>query len=92
MPTDFDRFWSAYPRKVAKLAARKAWDKHKPDLQTVLDALAWQTREWARDDPRFIPHPASWLNAGRWDDEPTRRLEFERAPTYSEMKARGWTH
>lgn len=88
--SDFDQFWSAYPRRVAKIAARKAWEKHRPDLRTVLDALEWQTREWMKDDLKYIPYPASWLNAGRWDDEPVRYVEPERAPTFSEMKAKRW--
>lgn len=88
----FDEFWTAFPKKKSKIYARKAWDTHRPDLQKVLDALAWQCREWAKDDPKYIPYPASWLNAGRWDDEPVRYVEPEPAPTYSEMKARGWTH
>ena len=28
----FDRFWTAYPKKKAKAAARKAWDKLKPNM------------------------------------------------------------
>lgn len=73
-PNAFDLFWSAYPRKIAKAAARKAWEKTKgsrPELNTILVALATQkcSAAWTRDGGQFIPHPATWLNAGRWDDE-----------------------
>lgn len=65
----FDDFWTLYPRKTAKIAARKAWEKHKCDgfAERILAALKRQLPHWT--ESRFIPHPASWLNAGRWDDE-----------------------
>lgn len=28
------------------------------------------SRQWQRDAGRFIPNPATWLNQGRWEDEP----------------------
>lgn len=74
----FDRFWAAYPRKVAKAAAWKAWEKLKPSgelLTTILTAVDEQrgSRQWQRDNGQYIPHPASWLNQGRWSDEPMSR-------------------
>lgn len=67
----FTEFWQAYPRKVGKGAAEKAWSKLKPDLQAVLSALAWQSRQdgWTKDQGAFIPHPATYLNQRRWEDE-----------------------
>lgn len=70
----FDAFWAAYPRKVAKEAARKAWTKLAPDaaLQAViLGALEVHKRwlDWTRDEGRFIPHPSTWLNGKRWTDD-----------------------
>ena len=70
--TAFEDFWAIYPRKVGKLAAKRAWDKIRPTpeiVEAMAKALEWQCPEW--DDPQFIPHPASWLNAGRWMDEPS---------------------
>lgn len=69
----FDRFWQAYPKKVGKEAAKKAFSKLKP---TEDDVSAWiiavalqqQSRQW--QDPKYIPHPATWLNQKRWEDEP----------------------
>lgn len=70
----FDRIWSAYPRKVGKQAARKAWEKVNPhpDLDTVLRAIAQQClcTQWTKDGGQFIPHLATWLNQHRWEDEP----------------------
>lgn len=70
-PTSFDVFWTAYPRKVGKDAAKKAWTQKKPPLQTVLDALAWQSVSdaWTKDGGSYIPHPATYLRQGRWQDE-----------------------
>ena len=70
----FDRFWGAYPRKVSKADARKAFAKLNPDADLVEDmlrALDWQKRlpEWTENDGKFIPYPATWLNARRWEDE-----------------------
>jgi hypothetical protein len=74
---EFIRFWQAYPRKVAKARAAKAWQKLAPDqalVATMHEALAWQQEQpqWLKDEGAFIPHPASWLNGRRWeDDRPT---------------------
>jgi uncharacterized protein YdaU (DUF1376 family) len=65
----FDKFWNSYPRKVGKEAAAKAYAKalKHVSLIEILEALEKQKPQWR--DPQFIPHPASWLNAGRWADE-----------------------
>lgn len=73
-PEGFDEFWQAYPKKVSKGDALRAWQKNKPDLQTVLNALAWQkkSQEWTKDGGQYIPHPASYLNAQKYlDEKPT---------------------
>lgn len=67
----FERFYSAYPRKTKRAGALKAWQKLKPDeplLQTMLQAVDRQKRceQWQRG---IIPHPATWLNDRRWEDE-----------------------
>ncbi len=63
-PTAFDRFWAAYPKRVSKGAARKAWTKLKPSeqlLQAILAGIgrAKTSAQWLRDDGRFVPHPAT---------------------------------
>lgn len=67
----FDVFWEAYPRKVGKGDARKAFSKVKADLKTLLSAVDRQKNsvQWQRDGGRYIPNPATWLNQGRWEDE-----------------------
>lgn len=70
----FDTFWAKYPNKTGKDAARKAFEKRKPDeamLQAMLQAIDQQSRsdQWMRDSGQYIPHPSTWLNQGRWMDE-----------------------
>jgi hypothetical protein len=68
---DFAAFWSAYPRKVAKPAALKAWRsaKDRPSLADLLAALDRHKGSEQWQSARFIPHPATWINQQRWDDE-----------------------
>lgn len=68
----FERFWTAYPRKVGKARAEGAWQKIKPPLDAVLAALTWQIKsaDWTKDNGEFVPYPATYLNQHRWKDEP----------------------
>jgi len=74
---DFDAFYKAYPRHIGARAARLRWDALReagelPALDVLLAAVEQQKRhdpKWQSADKTFIPHPATWLNAGRWADE-----------------------
>lgn len=71
----FEQFWAAYPKKKAKDAALRAWQKRRPDgelLLTILAALSAQrhSADWLKESGRFIPFPATWLNRGQWTDSP----------------------
>lgn len=73
-PSAFDVFWDAYPRKVGKPKAESAFRKANPSgpvLEAMLVAIVTQKRsaQWTRDGGEFIPHPATWLNQRRWEDE-----------------------
>lgn len=70
----FGRFWAAYPRHTAKQTAEAAFRKLNPDerlLQIILTAIEKQkaSPQWTRDGGQYIPHPATWLNQRRWEDE-----------------------
>lgn len=76
----FDEFWDAYPKKKAKDDAKKAWDKRRPNdafLTIILAALdeQCQSGEWRKEDGRYIPYPATWLNRGQWTDSVAPELE-----------------
>ena len=79
---DFLAFWKVYPRKVKKPAAAYAWQSEQPDLATVIEALAWQTRleEWTKEGGTYVPHPASYINGRRWEDEPPASRPVAPAP------------
>ena len=71
---DFERFWLAYPRKIGKGAAFSAWQKLRPGngtAEAILSAIAKQKEceQWKREKGQFIPHPTTWLNQCRWEDE-----------------------
>jgi len=70
----FDRFWSAYPKKKSRGDALKAFQKINPDEELLVIMVAKveaekATKQWKEDNGRFIPHPATWLNGRRWEDE-----------------------
>ena len=71
---DFLEFWKAYPRKKGKGDAFKAWKRIKelPDVSVLIAAVSGQRKsdQWKREGGRFIPYPATWLNARQWEDEP----------------------
>lgn len=66
----FDEFWAVYPRKVAKLAAKRMYARALK--LTTPEAILEATRKYANEregkDIQFTAHAATWLNAGRWDD------------------------
>lgn len=71
---DFTAFWDAYPKKVGKGQARRAWSsmlKKGADPDEVVAAVEAFAKSCADagTDPKFIPHPSTWLNGERWSDE-----------------------
>ena len=77
----FERFWTAYPRKIGKGKARESFQKVAPGdelLERMLSAVEAQkgSRRWRDENGRYIPLPVTWLNQERWDDE----VEPEAAP------------
>jgi len=89
--SNFNSFWKVYPKKKAKEDAFKAFNKINPDkylLDRILAAIlaSMKSDEWLKDNGKFIPHPATWLNGKRWKDEQTElssisnkeQVEFDR--------------
>ena len=71
----FSEFWEAYPRKVGKPVAEKAYLKavKKFDPGLILRGLLSTAAEWDRQgiEKQFIPHPSTWLNQHRFNDAPS---------------------
>jgi hypothetical protein len=81
----FDVFWKIYPRKVGKIVAKAAFEKAVKGA-TPEDIIEG-ARRFASDPNRvdeFTPHPSTWLNQGRWGDEPLPA----RTPTPEEKAAK----
>lgn len=69
---EFDLFWRAYPRKDGKKTAKEKFDRLEDiDVQVLIRAIEKQKQssQWQRDNGRYIPLPATWLNQRRWEDE-----------------------
>jgi hypothetical protein len=74
MPDRFDEFWVSYPNKKAKKKAEQSWSKLKMTeelFKVIMSGLekAKSSPQWKKDDGQFIPHPTTWLNQERWNDE-----------------------
>lgn len=72
--SSFDKFWAEYPKKKSRGQAEKAWAKLNPSEQLVAEIAAALKRaktsgDWQEQGGKFIPYPASWLNAKGWLDE-----------------------
>ena len=68
----FDKFWELYPRHVSKAAARKAFGRQIKTMtafERAMEALGHQRPAMMLNQSQFRPHPATWLNQERWDDE-----------------------
>lgn len=81
----FDAFWQAYPRKVGKGAARKAWGaaiKRAPPDEIIAGLekqLAWFAQQYHGPGEDYRPHAATWLRADRWGDEIDQPFNAEQA-------------
>jgi len=74
---EFDEFWKVYPRKEDKNAARRAFKRAR--LEATLETIVEGAKRY-RDDPNraasFTKYPATWLNAGAWENGPLPEREM----------------
>ena len=70
----FDEWYEAYPRKVGKGAARMKYAAalKRTDGATLLAGAKRAAKQYAKTDPKYTPHPATWLHQERWLDEEQR--------------------
>ncbi len=88
----FDQFWKSYPRKVAKTVAARAWRSLRVNGETVDRILADVERrctspDWLKESGKYIPHPATYLNGRRWEDEGTVLQAAEEHPEIAARRA-----
>lgn len=85
-PYDFEEFWKVYPRREGKAAAFKAWKRLTltqkrraySSLKNQLSILATKAKDRRGN---FCPLPATWINQGRFDDEPDEHTAAEPPPS-----------
>ena len=70
----FKDFWDSYPRRVGKGAAERAWSKLKPHQILISDIMLAIDRQkksesWTKEGGIYIPHPSTWINQRRWEDD-----------------------
>ena len=84
---EFEFFWSKYPLKVGKGQARRAFAgaRRKVALEAILAGL--KGAKWPTD-PKYCPHPATWLNGERWADQPAAALVSENDRRIAELQAK----
>ncbi len=68
----FELFWREYPRRVARVSARKAFKRawQKVDIDELLAAVkrAKKSPAWSKSGGEYVPYPATFLNQERWLD------------------------
>lgn len=97
-PPEFTEFWDAYPRKVGKDRARKAFASacRRATPEEIIEGakrLAADPNLPKRDDPdwRYVKHPTTWLNGGCWqDDEPLPDRAPSRQVPQRKTEAEQW--
>lgn len=73
---DFDKFWDAYPKKEGKKPAAKAWAKtngNRPPIDQILAHIEKRKSIWS--EYKFIPHPTTFINQERWNDDLTAAVQ-----------------
>jgi len=71
-PELFPEFYALYPRKVGRPKAAQSFGRlTETDQRAAITAIPKFAASWNwRMEPDFIPHPTTWLNQRRWEDEP----------------------
>lgn len=73
----FDEFWKLFPRKVGKFAAADIWrDLSADDQRRALSSLRDHLLLWQDRDPKYIPHPTTWLNRRSFEDDVQSELPY----------------
>jgi hypothetical protein len=69
MQGEFDTWWKAYPEKVGKLAAMKAYEKARKlaTAEQLLEGVAAYRQH--KPGWKAWAHASTYLNEGRWMDE-----------------------
>lgn len=93
--TEFEEVWKAYPRKVGKTNAMKAYVKARKAgtaKETIEEGLKKYLAyiENEKITPQYVKHGSSWFFQKGWEDEyedstHKKRFEYERKVDYSDF-------
>jgi len=82
----FEAFWKTFPRHVGKLAALKAYTKARTiaTAEEILDGV----ERYKRTKPPYADwcFPATFLNQGRWMDEPDIQVKKNHGPSERDLE------
>ena len=90
----FESWYLAYPKKVGRVKAQKAWNtiKDRPSLDTLLTALDDQIaneQQW-QGGTKYIPNPASYLNGRKWEDDVQKQQQHVDTYTRPDVQSRAF--
>jgi hypothetical protein len=67
----FEVFWKAFPRKTDKARAKRSFLRlTKTDQELAVSNIA---RLYSETPAQFVPHPSTYLNGKRWEDQAIQR-------------------
>jgi hypothetical protein len=67
----FEVFWTTFPRKTDKARAKRSFLRlTKTDQELAVSNIA---RLYSETPAQFVPHPSTYLNGKRWEDQAIQR-------------------
>jgi len=89
---EFERWWQHVPRKVGRKAAWKAFKSARQEagFDTLISAIQAFAKHVDGKEKRYVPHPATWLNQGRWMDEDLHEQAYDGQSSEAAEKVRQW--
>ncbi len=93
---DFEAWWKVYPRRVGKRKAFTAWKAALKNVggngeapTTLLKITRQFAASAAGNAGDFVPHPTTWLNQGRYEDNPSEWEAKEATQPRKKLEYRG---
>lgn len=77
----FDAFWRLCLNKVSKRVAEQAFTKALKRASFDEITAGMLRYNATNPDPKYIPHPTTWLNGDRWTDQPVVVTNTQRRTT-----------
>lgn len=80
---DFERFFAAYPRKVDRRDALRAWRELSPDaplIETILAAVVVYAKSRQGQEEQYTLKPSNWLRKEKWTDSIAINVRPEKTP------------